>query len=127
MCQKDLGKREAMTNITQARTEHQSILSRLMTGPSDSEGAMRRAENSFGLGYWAQWNLRHKRRASFEFINRIHNVYLFVLEKSVQRDLAFLETEIARGANDAVTESLAVEAQNLLARIAVNKSESLKA
>ncbi len=108
--------------IAQARQEHQSILARLMEGPSDSEGAMRRAETAFGLGYWSQWNLRHKRRASLAFMWRVHDVYLSILEKSVKRDLAYLEIEIAKGNADASTENLILEAENLLQKIAARKS-----
>lgn len=115
MCQKQLGKR--MTDISSARIEHQALLSKLMHGPSDSEGAMRRAESMFGLGYWQQWNLRHKRRASLQFMSHLHQAYLALVEKSVKRDLAYLETEIAKGAKDAALESLHIEAENLLAKI----------
>jgi hypothetical protein len=114
MCLKEVGKREPM-NISQARLEHQSLLQKLMQGPSDSEGAMHKAERLFGLGYWAQKNLRHKHRASSEFIWRLHQAYLSVLENSVKRDLAYLENQVAKGAADVGTENLLVEAANLVA------------
>ena len=89
-----------------------------MIGPGDAEGAMHRAERIYGLAYWPQWNLRHKRRATDGFIRRVHQAYLAMLESSVRRDLMALKTEQARGAGDAGIESLVAEAEALLARIA---------
>lgn len=115
MCQKDLGKREPM-KISQARIEHQTILARLMQGPSDGEAAMRRAETAHGLGYWSQWNLRHKRRATDRFMWLVHQAFLTVLETSATRDLAYLENQALKEIAHAGSESLLAEAENLLAQ-----------
>lgn len=112
VCQKNLDVR-----LATARCEHQAIISRLMTGPGDSEGAMHRAERLFGLGYWPQWNLRHKRRGTWEFIERVRHAYLAMLEQSVRRDLEKLKIERAKGAPDAGIAGLVAEAEALLARI----------
>lgn len=125
MCPKEIGKGDGGMNITDARSIHQGLLVKLMSGPGDSEGAMRRAETIYGLPYWAQWNLRHKQRATYDFLGRLHGVYLAVVEKSVRRDLEQLKAEQAKGADDADLASLQAEAEALLARIAAKKA-SLK-
>lgn len=121
MCPKEFGKGEGM-EIAQAKQLHQGLIARLMNGPGDSEGAMYRAEQKYGLSYWGQWNLRFKGRASFEFLTRLHGAYLEAVENSVKRDLAYLKTEQAKGAEDASLESLVAEAETLLARIASKKA-----
>ena len=115
MCQKEFGKGDAM--LADAREQHQVLLGRLMTGPGDSEGAMHRAERLYGLPYWSQWNLRHKRRASVTFVDRIRNAYLAMLESSVRRDLEKLKAEQAKDNSDAVLAGLVAEATALLAKI----------
>jgi hypothetical protein len=116
MCQKEIG--EPKMEIAQARQLHQGLIARLMQGPGDSEGAMHRAEQKFGLSYWSQWNLRHKSRASLQFIVQLHGACLSSVENSVKRDLEYLKTEKAKGADDASLESLSAQAENLLAEIA---------
>ena len=106
--------------ISTARQEHQTILQRLMTGPGDSEGAMRRAESRFGLGYWSQWNLRYKRQASQKFCAKVRQSYLALLERSVRRDIQELENQGAANDTNAFETDLAglvAEAETLLARI----------
>ena len=111
-----------MTDMTQARTMHQSLLAKLMQGPSDGEGAMRRAESMFGLSYWAQHNLRHKGRATLQFISQLHGAYLALVEKSVKRDLAYLQTEISKDADDTALAGLVSEAENIIAQIQAIKA-----
>jgi hypothetical protein len=115
MCLKEIGRIEV--NVTAARQEHQAIVSRLMNGPGDSDGAMHRAERVFGLPYWSQWNLRHKRRATIAFMQRVREAYLTTIERSVRRDLECLKAEKIKGADDVGLESLVAEAEALLARI----------
>ena len=116
MLPKEIGK-GAELEIAQARQVHQGLLARLMQGPGDSDGAMHRAELKFGLSYWSQWNLRHKGRATVQFISQLHSAYRATVENSVKRDLEYLKTEQAKGASDAALESLLAEAESLLAKI----------
>ena len=44
-------------DVAIARDQHHALLTKLMTGPGDSEGAMHRAERNYGLPYWSQFNL----------------------------------------------------------------------
>jgi hypothetical protein len=110
-------------SLAEARDHHQALISRLMNGPGDSEGAMHRAERMFGLGFWPQWNLRHKRRATAEFIERVHQAYLAMLETSVRRDIEKLKAERAKGSDDVSLETLISESQVLLAKIAAKTAE----
>jgi hypothetical protein len=119
MLPKEIG--EPKMEVAQARQLHQGLLARLMNGPGDSEGAMHRAEQKFGLPYWSQWNLRHKGRATLQFISQLHNAHLSAVENSVKRDLEYLKTEKAKGADDASLESLLAEAESLLLKIAAKK------
>jgi hypothetical protein len=121
MLPKEIGKGRDV-EIAQARQIHQGLISRLMQGPGDSEGAMHRAEQKFGLSYWGQWNLRHKGRATLQFISQLHNAYLSTVESSVRRDLEYLKCEQARGENDAALADLVVEAEILLAEISARKA-----
>lgn len=105
-------------DVSLAREQHHVIITKLMVGPGDSEGAMHRAERQFSLPYWAQFNLRYKKRASATFIERVRHAYFSILEQSVRGDLQKLKTEQAKGSGDARVESLIVEAENLLVRIA---------
>ncbi len=118
MCLKEIGKSERDMDISVAREQHHAVVTRLMTGPGDSDGAMHRAERQFGLPYWAQFNLRYKRRATAVFIERVRQAYLSTLEQSVRKDLARLKTERAKGHGDDRIEGLILEAENLLGRLA---------
>lgn len=115
--QKEFGRREM--DVTAARNQHHALITRLMTGPGDSEGAMHRAERQFGLPYWSQHGLRYKRRATTEFIERVRQAYLSMLEASVRRDLEKLRVEQAKGNNNARIQGLIAEAENLLSRMVV--------
>lgn len=117
MCLKEFGKSEREVDVSIARDQHHAIITNLMVGPGDSEGAMHRAERQYGLPYWAQFNLRYKRRASAPFIDRVRQAYLSMLETSVRRDLDRLKTEQVKGPSNARIEGLIVEAENLLGRI----------
>jgi hypothetical protein len=117
MCPKEIGKGENVSALTIARQEHQAVLSRLMSGPGDSEGAMHRAESLFGLSYWSQHTLRHKHRASFPFMARVHAAYVAMLERSVRRDMEALKIEQAKKDDDADLARLVAEAEALLAEI----------
>ena len=119
MVQKDLDKSEM--EIAQARDEHQSLITRLMRGPGDSSGAMHRAEAMFGLPYWSQFNLRHKRRATAQFMQRVRYAYLDMLAQSVRREIEILKAAEARGDADANDRILLDEAENLVAKIAARK------
>jgi hypothetical protein len=119
MCQKEFGKPE---DIERARKEHQDLISKLMSGPGNSEGAMRKAEQLFGLPFWSQWNLRHKRRATREFIERLRQAYLTLLATSLRRDMEFLRTEQIKGTADVGDAVLIAEAEALLAKIGQKKS-----
>lgn len=119
MCLKEIGK---MSMTATARNELQEILKRLMPGPGGGNAAMLRAERELGLGYWPQWNLWHKRRASPAFIDRIRIAYISLLEQSVRRDIALLDIEKSKGTTDADDSNLMAEAQALLARIAARKA-----
>lgn len=121
-CQKELVTGDTM-QVSIARHEHEATLSRLMSGPGDSEGAMHKAERIFGLSYWCQFNLRHKRRASLPFMAKIHAAYVSVLERSVRRDLEALKTERAKDNDDAELAGLVAQAEALLAEIAARKSK----
>lgn len=116
MLLKDLAPGKRM-DIATAREHHQSILSRLMSGPGDSEGAMHRAESMFGLPYWSQHALRYKRRVTIPFMQRVHQAYLHIIETSVRRDLERLRIEQSKGDTDAALAGLVAEAEALLARI----------
>lgn len=113
--QKKLAATEMQTAV--ARQEHQTIISRLMTGPGDSDGAMHRAERMFGLAYWSQFNLRHKSKASFQFMQAVHAAYVAMLERSVKRDLEALKIEQAKKDDDADLARLVAEAETLLLEI----------
>ena len=115
MCLNLRGKTEM--DISAARDLHQSLLGRLMTGAGGIDCAMHRAERLYGLPYWAQANLRHKKRASTAFIERLRQAYLSVLETSVRRDLEKLKAEQAKDNNDAALANLMAEAAALLAKI----------
>lgn len=118
MCQKDLGEGDDVAcAINKARDQHETIIHRLMAGPGDSEGAMHRAERMFGLSYWRQWNLRHKRRATVPFMAQVHEAYRAMLQKSVEREIALLKTDQAKGGANADLEILEAKAVALLAEI----------
>lgn len=117
MWPKELGKAEREMDIAIARDQHHAIITKLMTGPGDSEGAMMRAERQFGLPYWSQHNLRYKRRAAAPFVEWVRQAYLSMLESSVRRDLEKLKTERAKGDGNARIQGLIVEAESLLGRI----------
>lgn len=119
MLPKEFGRREM--DITAARQDHQRIISRLMNGPSDSEGAMHRAEVQFGLPFWAQWNLRHKNRATPSFMAQIKATLNAVIEQSVRRDVEFLKKERAKDAARTDLKNLLAEAEDLLAQIEAAK------
>lgn len=121
MCPKEIGKDKSL-GIAEAKLIHQGLIARLMTGPGDSEGAMYRAQQKFGLPYWSQWNLRHKSRASAPFLVQLHRAYLEAIQNTVRRDLEYLKTEEAKGAEDASLEGLVAEAESLLAKIAARKA-----
>ena len=106
-------------DVSAARDQHHALITKLMCGPGDSEGAMHRAERQFGLPYWSQHALRYKRRATADFISRVRQAYLSMLEVSVRRDLERLRTEQAKGNADARLASLILEAENLLSRMVV--------
>lgn len=114
MCPKEMGKVEL------ARIEHQAVLKNLMEGPGSSKRAMYLAEGEFGLSFWRQWNLRHKKRASQAFMKRVHMAYLAMLEKSVRRDLSKLIA--AKETPDARVADLVIEAEDILAAIAAKRS-----
>ena len=120
VCPKELGKRLAM-QIEQARIEHESILLRLMRSINDSDGAMRAAEAVLGLPYWLQCNLRHKKRATGEFVNQVHFAWLAMLEKSVCRDLETLQKN-AGGINEDTLARLGIQGRNLVDDIHPSKA-----
>lgn len=115
--QKEFGHGKVEMDVAVARDQHNALIQKLMTGPGSSEAAMHRAERVFGLSYWQQFALRYKKRATPAFIERVRQAYLTMLEQSVRRDLAQLQTEQARGNGDADLTGLISEAENLLARI----------
>lgn len=117
MCLKEFAKSGRDMDITIAREQLHAVVTRLMTGPGDSEGAMHRAERQFGLPYWAQFNLRYKKRATAAFIERVRQAYVSTLEQSVRRDLEKLKTERAKGQDDDRIAGLILEAEDLLCRI----------
>ena len=119
MVQKELDKPEM--EIAQARDEHQSLITKLMRGPGDSSGAMHRAEAMFGLPYWSQFNLRHKRRATAQFMQRVRYAYLEMLAQSVRREIEILKAEQAKGNGDVDDRGLLAEAESLLAKVAARK------
>ena len=110
-------------NLTLAKQQHQEIVTRLMTGPGDGDGAMYRAERMFGLPYWCQFNLRHKGRATLSFMQRVHAAYVATIERSVKRDLATLKLEQAKDDADTDLAMLVAQAENLLAEIADRKAK----
>lgn len=115
---KNFGIPEVEMSISVARDQHHALITKLMTGPGDSEGAMHRAERMFGLSYWAQFRLRYRRAASPAFIERVRQAYLSTLEQSVRRDLECLKRQQSNGTdNDASLEDLIIEAQSFLARL----------
>ncbi len=116
---KEFGLSEVEMDVTVARDQHHALITKLMTGPGDSEGAMHRAERMFGLSYWAQFRLRYRRAASPAFIERVRQAYLSTLEQSVRRDLESLKRQQSNGTvDDASIQNLISEAENLLARLA---------
>jgi hypothetical protein len=115
---KDFGIAEVELPLTVAREQHHALISKLMNGPGDSEGAMHRAERLFGLAYWAQHRLRYRRAATPAFVERVRQAYLSMLEQSVRRDLECLRTHHTTGNTDASTADLIVEAEDLLGRLA---------
>jgi len=104
-------------DVSVARSEHQLLISRLMNGPGDSAEAMYRAERLYGLPYWSQWNLRHKRRASLSFMHRVREAYLATIEQSVRRDLERLKADATKDRGDVGIASLVAEGEALLAKI----------
>ena len=115
---KEFGSAEVEMDLTVARDQHHALITKLMTGPGDSEGAMHRAERMFGLSYWAQFRLRYRRAASPQFVERVRQAYLTMLEQSVRRDLEKLKRQQVNGTSNADIQNLVVEAESLLARIA---------
>ena len=119
MCPKGVGKPEM--DIAQARKEHESLILRLMNSPGDSEGAMYSAERQYGLPYWCQWNLRHKKRATTTFMQRVRYAYLDMLAQSVRREIEILKAAEAKGDADGNDRVLLAEAESLVAKIAARK------
>lgn len=110
-------------DLAVARDQHHALITKLMHGPGDSDGAMHRAERMFGLPYWAQFRLRYRRAASPAFIERVRQAYLSTLEQSVRRDLESLKRQqTIGGGDDASIQSLIVEAESLLARLACKQN-----
>jgi hypothetical protein len=120
---KAFGITEVEMSLTVARDQHHVLITKLMTGPGDSEGAMHRADRMFGLPYWAQHRLRYRRAATAAFIERVRQAYLSTLEQSVKRDIECLRTQQAKGNGDAATQDLIVEAEDLLARLAIKAAD----
>lgn len=73
MWPKEFGEPEREMDVAIARQQHHALVTKLMCGPGDSEGAMHRGERQYGLPYWSQFNLRYKRRATSSFIERVRN------------------------------------------------------
>lgn len=107
-----------IVTVEQARRMHQQMVVHMMTGPGDSEMAMHRIEDLCGLDYWQQWSLRHRRRATQSFLDRIRLAYLHVLKTSIQKDLHELCSEVSATSNldDAYRQRLVAQAQDLLSR-----------
>jgi hypothetical protein len=116
--QKQFGTTEVEMELTVARDQHHALITKLMTGPGDSEGAMHRAERMYGLAFWAQHRLRYRKAATAAFIERVRQAYLSTLQQSVRRDLEKLKTIQAIGSADADVQKLVDEATDLLARMA---------
>lgn len=105
--------------MSEAITTYRDLLAREMRGPSDSESAMHRIQAKYGIDYWTQWGLRFRppKKVSADLIERVRQAYLATLEQSVRRDIARLEIEAAKGADDAAFKDLVAEAQGVLAKI----------
>jgi hypothetical protein len=115
---KFFGRPEVDVDLTVARGQHDALITKLMTGSSDTEGAMYRAERMYGLAFWAQHRLRYRKAATASFIERVRQAYLSTLHQSVRRDLEKLKTLETIRSVDADVQNLIDEAQNLLARMA---------
>jgi hypothetical protein len=73
-------------DVEKARSTHETMVARLMKGPSGTHAAMRRLEVEFGLNYWKQWKLRYRCRATTQFIWQLERAYVNVLRYCIQRD-----------------------------------------
>lgn len=122
------GDDEMSAEVGEARVLHEEMLLRHMSSPNDTDGGMRKLETIWALGYWPQWNLRNKRRASARFIRQIKSTYYAVLENSARSDLTKLKTmaeiEALKGQKHARLESLRAEAEALLAELEALSSEA---
>ena len=101
------------------------MVARESRGPGDTEGAMRRLEQRYGLGFWQLSHIRGGRAKTIEvgLYSRIRSAYLDYCE----RQISLLEHEIAieKAAGSDDLEDLEREAEELAARIAA-KRQALK-
>jgi hypothetical protein len=110
-----------MTAATASNLVRQMIQSEAR-GPGDSEGAMARLEQRYGIGFWTLDRLRRGRAKTCEasIYQRIRMAYLDLCA----RQLTKLEHQIAieQAAGDDTLEDLEGEARDLAARIAAKKA-----
>jgi len=117
-------KKKLQVSMPDVIRTYKDLLAREMRGPSDSEGAMHRLQTKYGLDYWTQWALRYRspKRIAHDVVLLVEAAHLRMVEQSVKRDLEYLKTEIAKGADDADVGSLVAQAENLLAQIAKKRA-----
>lgn len=105
--------------VHELRIEHQELLQRHEGCRGNVERAMYSLQEGFGLNYWSQWNFQYKRyrKPPMEFLFQLRQVILLVTSKSVQKDIAKLDIEAAKGNVAPDLEGLRAEAKALAAKI----------
>lgn len=94
---------------------------------SDREGALRRIEATYGIGYWTLWNLLYRTPKSIaaDKLAAIRLAYLDRCEKQMRQLHHELEVERARGGvADDVLEDFEAEAAALARRLAEAKTKA---
>lgn len=96
-------------------------------GPGDSERAMRRLENRYGVSYWTLDHLRKRRAKTIEagLYDRVRLAFIAHCERKAKLLLEQAETALALGADDNV-QDIANQVQALAARLAAAKGGGRK-
>lgn len=103
------------------------MVQREMRSAGDTEGALARLEQKYGIGFWQLSHLRSGNAKTIEtsLFQRIRGAYLDYCERQISTLQHELEIEKALNADDTV-EDLEREAAALAARIAQAKKARLK-
>lgn len=100
-----------------------TMIHRESTGPGDSERAMQKIADKYGLSFWTLDHLRKRKAKTVEagVFSRIRAAYLDVCERQVAKLQHQIAIERALGADDTF-DDLAREAESLVARIKAKRA-----